>query len=169
MSDPRIQSRFQVRLGWGASTPVTEGAHVLVWCDALPTGHEAPAFDGAVLAGSTGNAAATAQWILDLQERLGDRAVVALVPAGTDDGGYAVEDLLAAGAVADALATLGIDHSSPEAAAASAAFEGLRRATVHLTSASETGQSITPEALAAARALSSEPTVRVLQEFSQRA
>ena len=157
---------FQVRFGWGADSPVAIAAHVLVWCDALPTGHSVPPFDGAILAGSTGSAAAAAQWILALQERLGDRAVVAVVAAGTDAGGFAVEDLLAAGAVIDALALLGIDHSSPEAASASAAYEGLRRATVHLTSASETGQTVGAEALATARAVNSEPAVRVLREFS---
>ena len=54
------------------------------------------------------------------------------------DGGerFAVEDLLAAGAVIDALAEVGIDHNSPEAAAAAAAYTGLRRATRHLLSAS---------------------------------
>jgi len=137
-----------------------------VWCDALPTGHSIPSFDGAILAGSTGSAAATAQWILDLQQQLGDRAIVAVVAAGTDAGGFAVEDLLAAGAVIDALASVGLDFNSPEAAAACAAYEGLRNATLHLTSASETGQTVGPDALAAAKARNAEPEVRVLREFS---
>jgi len=137
-----------------------------VWCDALPTGHSIPSFDGAILAGSTGSAVATAQWILDLQQRLGDRAIVAVVAAGTDAGGFAVEDLLAAGAVIDALASVGLDFNSPEAAAACAAYEGLRNATLHLTSASETGQTVGPDVLAAAKARNAEPEVRVLREFS---
>ena len=166
MSDPRSQSKFQVRFGWGADSPVAIAAHVLVWCDALPTGHSIPSFDGAIIAGSTGSAAATAEWILQLQQRLGDRAIVAVVAAGTDAGGFAVEDLLAAGAVIDALATVGIDFNSPEAAAACAAYEGLRTATLHLTSASETGQLVGAETLAGAKALNSEPSVRVLREFS---
>ena len=119
-----------------------------------------------MLAGSTGSAAAIAQWVLDLQAQLGDRAVVSVVAAGTDDGGFAVEDFLAAGAVIDALATVGIDFNSPEAASACAAYEGLRNATQHLTSASETGQRVGPEALASAKALNSESAVRVLREFS---
>ena len=85
---------------------------------------------------------------------------------GTDEGGFAVEDFLAAGAVIDALATVGIDFNSPEAASACAAYEGLRNATLHLTSASETGQRVGPEQVASARALNSEPAVRILREFS---
>lgn len=138
---------------------------MLVWCDALPTGHAVPDFDGAIVAGSTGSAAAVAQWVLDLQAQLGDRAVVSVVAAGADDGGFAVEDFLAAGAVIDALATVGIDFNSPEAASACAAYEGLRNATLHLTSASETGQRVGAEALASAKAVNSEPGVRVLREF----
>ena len=143
-----------------------EGAHVVVWCDALPTGHSMPTFRGAIIAGTTGSAGAAAQWILALQEQLADRAVVAVVAGGTDEGGFAVEDFLAAGAVIDALATVGIDFNSPEAASACAAYEGLRNATLHLTSASETGQRVGADALASARAVNSEPAVRVLREFS---
>ncbi len=166
MSDPRSQQKFQVRFGWGSDSPVTEGAHVVVWCDALPTGHAVPSFDGAVIAGTTGSAVAVAQWVLDLQGRLGDRAIVAVVAAGTDEGGFAVEDFLAAGAVIDALASVGLDFNSPEAASACAAYEGLRNATLHLTSASETGQRVGAEALASAKAANSEAAVRVLREFS---
>jgi phosphosulfolactate phosphohydrolase-like enzyme len=74
--------------------------------------------------------------VTSLQTGLGDRCVVAVVAAGPT---FAVEDLLAAGEVIDALAASGIDHSSPEAAAACAAFTGLRRAVKHLVSASENG------------------------------
>ena len=160
------QDKFQVRFGWGATAVgnVGIGAHVMVWCDALPTGGTVPEFDGATLLGTTGNAAATAAWILALQERLGGRAIVVVAAAGTDDGGFAVEDFLAAGAVIDALATIGIDFNSPEAASACAAFEGLRNATAHLTSASETGQSVTPDLLAMARAVNAEPGVQLVSE-----
>ncbi len=160
------QDKFQVRFGWGAAAvgKVGTGAHVLVWCDALPTGATVPGFEGATLLGTTGNAAETAAWILQLQERLGGRAIVAVIAAGTDDGGFAVEDFLTAGAVIDALASVGIDFNSPEAASACAAFEGLRNATLHLTSASETGQSVEPDALAKARAINAEPAVKVLRE-----
>lgn len=159
------QDKFQVRFGWGVDGAATagDGAHVLVWCDAIPTGEQPPAFAGAVLAGTVGNAATTAQWILELQASLGDRAFVAVVGAGAR-GAFAVEDFLAAGAVIDALATAGIDFNSPEAASACAAFEGLRGATAHLTSASETGQRVGPDVLAAAKAANAEPDVRVLRE-----
>jgi 2-phosphosulfolactate phosphatase len=138
----------------------------VVWCDALPTGHSAPLFAGAILSGTTGSAASAAQWILGLQEQLADRAVVAVIAAGTDDGGFAVEDFLAAGAVVDALAAVGIDFNSPEAASACAAYEGLRNATLHLTSASETGQRIAPEVLALAKEVNAGSSVQVLREFS---
>ena len=52
-----------------------------------------------------------------------------MAAGGSTAGGatrFAVEDLLAAGAVVDALASRGIDYASPEAAAACAAFTGLR-------------------------------------------
>ena len=60
-------------------------------------------------------------------------------PAGAEGGDairFAIEDQLAAGAIVDALVGLGIDHTSPEAAVACAAFEGLRHATTHLIGAS---------------------------------
>ncbi|GAA1528434.1 2-phosphosulfolactate phosphatase [Agromyces terreus] len=52
---------------------------------------------------------------------------------------FAIEDQLTAGAVIDSLVRLGIDHTSPEAAVACAAFEGLQHAAVHLIGASATG------------------------------
>ena len=57
--------------------------------------------------------------------------------AGADEPiRFAIEDQLAAGAIVDALVGLGIDHTSPEAAVACAAFEGLRHAATHLIGAS---------------------------------
>ena len=62
-----------------------------------------------------------------------------------DDGSvrFAVEDLLAAGSIIDALATAGIDFVSPEGAAACAAFTGLHRAIAHLATASSSGNELT--------------------------
>lgn len=173
MTDPRIQSRFQVRFDWGldGAAAIGDGAHIVVWADALPTpGAPDPSsiVGPAIIAATQGSAAAAAQWILDRQAELGDRAVVAVVGAGTDDGRFAVEDLLAAGAVIDALSTLGIDSTSPEAAAASAAFEGLRNATLHLLSASVTGQQLDREAIAAAKEAATSSELRILREFSNR-
>lgn len=171
MTSPTIQSRFQVRLDWGLDGAATigDGAHIVVWADALPTpGAPDPlTIEGpAIISASQGSAAAAARWILDRQAELGDRAVVAVVAAGTDDGRFAVEDFLAAGSVIDALSTLGIDSTSPEAAAACAAFEGLRNATVHLLSASVTGQGLEREALTAAKEANASTELRILREFS---
>ena len=52
----------------------------------------------------------------------------------------ALKPMLAAGAIIEAIAAVGIDHQSPEAAAAASAYRGLRTATRHLLSASETAR-----------------------------
>lgn len=145
--DAHRQAKYQVRFDWGVDglEAVAQDADVIVWVDALPD-VEPPAFrgDGAALAVGLADAEAVARWILDEQVRLGRRTMVALVAAGgTTAAGsmrFAVEDLLAAGAVVDALAGLGIDYASPEAAAACAAFTGLRGAVAHLLTASASGQ-----------------------------
>ncbi|KQR66065.1 hypothetical protein ASF89_02615 [Frigoribacterium sp. Leaf172] len=80
-----------------------------------------------------------ARRVLERQADRGDRAVVAIIAAGAvEPDGFrpAVEDQLTAGAVVDALAAVGIDSSSPEAAVACAAAVSLRRATSHLLTAS---------------------------------
>jgi len=107
-----------------------------------------------VLAGALRNRTAVARRILALQEPRGERTVVAIVAAGERSSGatgaaagarvataddairFAIEDQLAGGAIVDALVALGIDHTSPEAAVACAAFEGLRHAGTHLIGAS---------------------------------
>lgn len=100
--------------------------------------------DVVVLAGALRNRTAVAQRVLALQEERGERTIVAIVAAGERESPagageairFAIEDQLAAGAIVDALVGLGIDHTSPEAAVACAAFEGLRHATTHLIGAS---------------------------------
>ena len=96
-----------------------------------------------VIAVSLNNRTAVAEWVLARQAEKGARFSIAVIAVGErrPDGTsrFAVEDFLAAGAVIDALSSLGIDHCSPEAAAASAAFVGLRQALRHLVGASETG------------------------------
>lgn len=109
-----------------------------------------------VLAGALRNRTAVARRILALQEERGERTVVAIIAAGERSSGapgsaagagaaaapaddsirFAIEDQLAGGAIVDALVALGIDHTSPEAAVACAAFEGLRHAGTHLIGAS---------------------------------
>ncbi len=147
---------------------------------ALPEGPE-------VVLGHLGNAAAVAERVTGLQAERGDRCVVAVVAAGLhhppalDDAAvaagesadvpdapdFAVDDLLGAGAVVDALVAVGIDHTSPEAAAACAAWTGLRRGVRHLVTASESaagpGRDATHAALAAG------PELVVLRESRSRA
>jgi 2-phosphosulfolactate phosphatase len=99
-----------------------------------------------IVAGSLRNADAVARWILERQGGKGDRFTVAVIAAGEQnaDGSlrFAVEDLLGAGAIIDALADAGIDYCSPESAAAAAAFTGLRNATGHLIGASASGRAL---------------------------
>lgn len=140
----------------------------------LPDGPE-------VVLGHLGNAAAVAERVTRLQSERGDRCVVAVVAAGrtgavaddvADAAGEpgdpaavpepAVEDLLAAGAVVDALVSAGIDHTSPEAAAACAAYTGLRGAVRHLVSAAEGARALDRATVHAA--LAAGPDLVVLRE-----
>lgn len=171
MNSPRNQPQYQIRFDWGVegARAIAPGAHIVVWADALGATEPVLDFDGAVITGSVGSRAAIAAWVLDRQVELGDRATVAVVAAGGPDGRFAVEDLLAAGAVIDALAEVGIDYISPEAAAAVGAYAGLRNATGHVLSACVTGQEIMAEEgrdrIDAARALNEGADFTVLKEF----
>lgn len=150
MTDAPAQQKYQVRFDWGRAgfEAQAPAADVVIVVDALPavdasawiptslSGHRA-------IAAGLHNRRAVAEWVLERQAEKGDRFAVVVIAVGERRGDgsqrVAVEDALAAGAVIDALSTLGIDHCSPEAAAASAAFVGLGRALRHLVSASETG------------------------------
>lgn len=127
-----------MRFEWGTAGAAFVGveADVVAWVDEI--GSEAVPPGARVVA--LADAAQFAQWCLSRQEELGGRFRIAVVAAGATqpDGSlrFAVEDLLAAGAVIDAIAEVGIDHQSPEAAAAAAAYTGLRNATRHLLNAS---------------------------------
>ncbi|OUE18118.1 2-phosphosulfolactate phosphatase [Clavibacter michiganensis] len=151
--DPSTQARYQVRLDGGVAGArrIAAGADVIVWVDALPSVPPPTAARRdevlatmparpAVVSAGLADAAAVADWILALQTALGRRAYVAVVAAGTleADGSWraCAEDQLAAGAVVDALAALGIDATSPEAAVACAAYQQLRPAVGHLVTAS---------------------------------
>ncbi|TQL41932.1 2-phosphosulfolactate phosphatase [Homoserinimonas aerilata] len=146
--NPAAQSYYQVRFDWGhaGAAAIEAGADAVVWVDQLGESQATPVTDAAVVAGSIQNAAAVAEWVIVKQAERGDRFRIAVVAAGEPgaDGAlrFAVEDLLAAGAVIDALTAAGIDHCSPEAAAASAAFVGLRRATRHLVGASVSARTL---------------------------
>jgi phosphosulfolactate phosphohydrolase-like enzyme len=132
------QVSYQVRFDWGHVGASTIGvdADAVVWVDQLGS-TEAPVD---AVTGTLEQASALGAWALARQEELGGRFRIAVVAAGAErpDGSlrFAVEDLLAAGAIIDAIAEVGIDHQSPEAAAAAAAFVGLRSATKHLIAAS---------------------------------
>jgi len=78
VTDPRNQSKYQVRFDWGieGAAAITPGAHVVVWADALPGGGIDPlviAHDGAIITGSTGSRTAVAEWILAGARALGIR------------------------------------------------------------------------------------------------
>ena len=92
----------------------------------------------AVFMGALRNATATAKAIYNEQLARGGRVAINLVLVG-DDGRFAVEDYLAAGAIADGLSALGIDHSAPDVAVAIEGFRPLKRAVKHLFSASAAG------------------------------
>lgn len=139
----QTQAHYQVRLDWAGegAARILHDADIGVWVDALPTAPK-PATIVTALGADLTNRTAVAQWILAEQVRRGERTSIAIVAAGTHDGGFAVEDFLAAGALIDALATEGIDFCSPEAAAAAASFVALKGAVGHLITASVTGREL---------------------------
>jgi 2-phosphosulfolactate phosphatase len=136
------QQSYQVRFDWGAAGAAAVGADAdaVVWVDQL--GSSDRPVDA--VPGTLEQAGELAAWALARQHDQGGRFRIAIVAAGAAraDGSlrFAVEDLLAAGAIIDEIAAVGIDHQSPEAAAAAAAFTGLRTATRHLISASESAR-----------------------------
>lgn len=142
---PAEQSRYQVRFDFGAAGLARlRDADILVWVDSLPGPVSVPDFADldehtAVVLGSLATRSAVAEWILQRQVAEGRRLSIALVGAGFEEG-FASNDLLAAGAIVDALAARGIDYSSPEAAIAAAAYQGLTQAVGHLFTASVVGQ-----------------------------
>jgi len=151
MTHAHDQGSYQVRFDWGAAgaTAIAPGAHVVIWVDQLAPASGDPEVMP-VLGGTPGgvelvpatmqDAPEVAAFCLRRQAEIGNRLMIAVVAAGASraDGTlrFAVEDLLAAGAIIDALADAGIDHQSPEAAAAASAYSGLKNATRHLISAS---------------------------------
>ena len=181
MNDAQPQQKYQVRFDWGLAgfQALAEQADVVILADALPPtdaahGYLTPLTAHRVIASGLNNRTAVAEWVLARQTEKADRFSVAVIAVGErrPDGTHrsAVEDLLAAGAVIDALSTVGIDHCSPEAAAASAAFVGLQRGLRHLTGASETGQALASagrqDEVAAAGRLDDSTTVVALGEFT---
>jgi 2-phosphosulfolactate phosphatase len=180
------QEQYQVRFEWGTTggRAISIGADVVVLVDVLSEGFalsKGPALadslatsDAIVVEGSLRNCAALARWALERQAGKGDRFTVVVVASGTtgEDGElrFALEDLLGAGAIIDALAGVGIDYCSPEAASAAAAYTGLRNATGHLIGASTGGRAIAKNggraAIEVAIDVNSSDDVPILREFS---
>ena len=132
----------------GESVALDERAHA-VSLNGAAVAAAAGATGVVVLLGCLRNASAIAEAVLAEQKRRGERTSIAVIaagelPTGGAAGGlrFAVEDQLGAGAIIDALGGLGIDHTSPESAAACEAFRGLRPAVRHLLTASGSGQEL---------------------------
>lgn len=178
MSDVQPQIKYQVRFDWGVAgfQALAAEADVIVLADALPTVDAAQTLPTSVAAHTVivadlGTSALVADWALARQTEKGDRFSVAVIAVGESRAEgtirFAMEDLLVAGAVIDALAERGIDHCSPEAAAAAASFVGLQRAVKHLVKASETGQALAAAGSPAAEApAAAAPAVTVVTDFA---
>lgn len=157
VSAPFSQASYHVRFEWGPSGLARLApAGVVVIVDVLGAGGAAPGIaalqggdvqsgEPVVLLGGLRNAAAVARRCLEVQLERGERTSIAVI-ALADGDRFTVENLLGAGAVIAALAELGIDHTSPEAAAACEAAIGLRRAYGHLVSASGSGRALAERA-----------------------
>jgi 2-phosphosulfolactate phosphatase len=180
-TSPDAQERYQVRfdIGLDGARRIGDSAHLLVWCDAIatePVPVDALPHRLEVVDARLGAASAIARRLLELQAARGERTMVAVVAAGApleSPDGFPVEDVLLAGAIVDALGAVGIDATSPEAAAAAAAFHGLRGAVGHMLTASVAGRALAEtegaDALPAARARLEQAELVVLREFSHSA
>lgn len=130
------QAKYQVRLETIGRADVVAKADIVVVAEALPSLATA---DQSASRVTLRNRSAIADRILAEQQARG-RVSVTILVAGE---GIATENLLAAGALVDALSARGIDHTSPSAAATEASFLGLRHALRHLVGASEAAAGLT--------------------------
>ncbi|NLB46394.1 MAG: phosphosulfolactate phosphohydrolase [Microbacteriaceae bacterium] len=149
MSDAHSQSTYQVRLGWGTrGLSLLAQADIIVIVDGLDSGigcssvlaEQAAALphQPTVFIGCLRNATTTAQAVYDEQLARGGRTSINLILIG-DEGHFAVEDYLVAGAIGDALTARGIDHTAPDLAVAAEGFRSLKNASKHLFLASASG------------------------------
>ncbi len=152
------QAGYQVRFGFGVEglRACASDADIIVWVDALPTPMPTPTMTddrfahlvsaapalATLISANLPTSRVAAQWVLDHQTNVNRRLAIAVIAASPV---YAVDDFLAAGSVIDALSELGLDATSPEAAAAEAAYRGLKNAVAHVMSASVAGREIAPE------------------------
>ncbi|WP_106816527.1 2-phosphosulfolactate phosphatase [Microbacterium timonense] len=144
----RFSTTVTDAVGRGEEIPLDAAAHA-VSINGAAIAQIAAETGSVVLLGCLRNASAVAAAILDIQRGRGERTSIAVIAAGERAGKepaapvrFAVEDQLGAGAIIDALGDLGIDHTSPEAAAACESFRGLRGAARHLLTASGSGQEL---------------------------
>ena len=141
----RFSSTVTAAVERGERVPLDDAARA-VSINGAPVAQAAAAMGTVVVLGCLRNAAAVARAALDEQQRRGVRTSIAVIAAGeVGEAGelrFSVEDLLGAGAIVDALSARGIDHTSPEAAAACESFRGLRGAVGHLLTASGSGQEL---------------------------
>lgn len=150
-----MSAQYQVTLEWGEAGLRAAAADVVVIADADRGPETAALHDLAprtslVLDATLASASAVARAALDEQERIGERASIAIVAAGARwaDGSLrpTAADLLVAGRVVDELAELGIDFHSPACAAACAAAVALRGATETLVAADAAAIPVTDRA-----------------------
>lgn len=144
----RFSTAVADRVAGGESVALDAEAHALS-VNGAAVATRAAEGRATVLLGSLRNARAAAEAALAEQVRRGVRTSIAVIAAGEltsrDSGAalrFSVEDQLGAGAVIDALGALGVDHTSPEAAAACESFRGVRGAVRHLLTASGSGQEL---------------------------
>lgn len=170
----RFSSTVIDEIQGGDSVALDAAAHAVSLNGAV-VADKAAGTGAVVLLGALRNASAVAREVLAEQQRRGARTSVAIIAAGervSADAAatvrFAVEDQLGAGAIIDALADLGIDHTSPEVAAACEAFRGLRGAVRHLLTASGSGQELIDRGLRdevlAAAAVDAASVVPVLRD-----
>lgn len=178
----RFSTKVVDRVTNGETVALDEAAHA-VSLNGAAVAQVAAATGALVMLGCLRNASAVARAILAEQERRGTRTSAAIIAAGAlrqaqepkagrEPGAslrFAVEDQLGAGAIVEALGAIGIDHTSPEAAAAGEAFRGLRGAVRHLLTASGSGQELIElgrrdEVLHAAAVNAAGPVVAVLRD-----
>lgn len=144
----RFSTTVTDALAAGDGVPLDASAHA-VSINGAAVAQEAADPGAVVLLGCLRNASAVADAVLRIQHARAERTSIAVIAAGELAGRepdaplrFAVEDQLGTGAIVDALGRLGIDHTSPEAAAACEAFRGLRGAVRHLLTASGSGQEL---------------------------
>lgn len=135
---PHTQQQYQVRF---ATTEAGElSADLLCWVDVFGL---APAPAGVARTVTFRNRAEAARWIVAEQERRQARTSVLVIAAGSAvPGDPAIENLIAAGALIAALSELGLDHTSPEAAAALATWLGVQPAFKHLLGATAAAKAL---------------------------